>query len=141
MNKATRLLAMTGMALVAGVTMGAGSASAATKTPAPGPGHEKVVGYYRSPLACERAGRIGEIRDKWESHDCTRVRFGFHRGLWKLSVSWGHGPFGHGHGHGPIHGPGPFHPGHGPIISGHGPVLPGHGPVLPGHSPVLPAHP
>ena len=119
MNKATRLLAMTGMALVAGVTMGAGPASAATKAPAPGPGHDKVVGYFHSPGACERAGRVGELRDKWNDHDCNRVRFGFHRGQWELSVSWGHGPFGggHGHGNGGGHGHGNGHGnghGHGP---------------------------
>jgi hypothetical protein len=113
MNKATRLLAMTGMALAAGMTMGAGPASAATKTPAPGPHHDKVVGYYHSSSACERAGRVGELRDRWNNHDCDRVRFGFHRGQWELNVSWGHGPFGHGHG---------------PVMHGHGPVhhVPGH---------------
>ena len=35
MNTATRLLAMTGRALAAAVTMGVGPASAATKAPAP----------------------------------------------------------------------------------------------------------
>jgi hypothetical protein len=119
MNKATRFLAMTGMALAAAVTMGAGPASAATKAPAPF-GHDRTVGYFRSPMACEHAGRVGELRDKWDDHNCDRVRFGFHRGEWALSVSWGHGPFGHDHGPAPIHGPGGFH---------HGPVFPGHHPI------------
>jgi hypothetical protein len=112
MNKATRLLAMTGMALAAAVTMGAGPASAATKAPAPGPHRDKVVGYFRTSGMCERAGNVGELRNKWDDHNCDRVRFGFHRGMWELTASWGHGPFGHGHGPGPVHGPGPFH--HGP---------------------------
>jgi hypothetical protein len=106
MNKATRLLAMTGMALAAAVTMGAGPASAATKAPAPGPHRDKVVGYFHSAGACQRAGRIGELRDRWDSHDCGRVHFGFHRGMWELTASWGHGPFGHDHGGFPM--PGPF---------------------------------
>jgi hypothetical protein len=100
MNKATRLLAMTGMAAAAGVTLFAGPASAANATPAPGH-HDHVAGYFRSPFACERAGRVGELRDNWNSHDCDRVRFGRHRGEWALTVSWGHGPFGHGR---PMHG-------------------------------------
>ena len=115
MNKATRFLAMTGMALAAGATMGAGAASAATKAPAPGPHHDRVVGYFRSPVACERAGRVGELRDRWDRHDCNRVRFGFHRGQWELTAGWGHGPFGHGHG--------PFGHGHGPVLGhDHGPI-------------------
>jgi len=112
MNKATRLLVMTGTAVAAALTMGAGPASAATTAAAPGPHHDRVVGYFRSPIACERAGRVGELRDRWDNHDCNRVRFGFHRGQWELTASWGHGPFGHGHDHGPRpihHGPGGFH--------------------------------
>jgi hypothetical protein len=117
MNKATRLLAMTGMAVAAGLTMSAGPASAASATPAPGPGHDRVQGYFGNPIACQRAGRVGELRDRWDDHDCNKVRFGLHRGQWALLVSWNshHGPFGHGHGPRPIHGPGPFHHGHGPV--------------------------
>jgi hypothetical protein len=121
MNKATRLLAMTGMALAAAVTMGAGPASASTKAPAPGPHRDKVVGYFHSAGACERAGRVGELRDKWDSHDCNHLRFGFHRGTWELSASWGHGPFGHGHGGVPIHGPFGHGHDHMPVsMHGHG---------------------
>ena len=121
MNKATRLLAMTGMAVAAGLTMGAGPASAAPATPAPGHGH--VQGYFDNPLACQRAGRVGELRDRWDEHDCNKVRFGLHRGQWALQVSWDqhNGPFGHGR---------PIHHGHGPILHSpihHGPIL--HGPV------------
>ena len=115
MNKATRLLAMTGMAVVAGLTMGAGPASASTTTAAKAPGHDRVEGYFHSRLQCERSGRFGELRDRWDSHDCNPVRFGRHRGDWELSVSSHRGPFGHDHsdhgdhsGHGPTHRP-PFH--------------------------------
>lgn len=108
MNKATRFLAMTGMAVVAGVTMGAGPASAATTTAAKPVSHDRIEGYYRSHLQCERAGRFGELRRRWERHDCNLVRFGRHRGHWQLEVSYRRGPFGHQGGHGPIHRP-PFH--------------------------------
>jgi hypothetical protein len=95
MNKATRLLALTGMALVAGVTMGAGPASAATTTAAKAPSHDRIEGYFHSRLQCERSGRFGEMRDRWDSHDCSPVRFGRHRGDWVLEVSQHRGPFGH----------------------------------------------
>jgi len=109
MNKMTRVLVMTGMALVAGATVGAGPASAApagtttTTHAAKGGDHDRVVNYYRNPLSCNRAGRIGEQRNSWDSHDCSRVRGGSHRGWWALSVSWkNHGHDQHGqsnHGH------------------------------------------
>jgi hypothetical protein len=133
MNRITRLLAMTGIGLAAGVAI-AGPAQAATA----GSGHsasasaagshafwnddDDVVGYFNSPIRCERAGRIGEIRDRWDDYDCNRVSFGFHRGDWELSVSYcddnhGNGPWGHDNG---WHRPGPFGgPFGGP--GGHGP--------------------
>ena len=106
MNKATRMLTMLGMGLVAGATIGAGPALAADSTsPAPkasaatkAQGHDRdgdrIVGFYRSLRACEFAGRIGERFDKWDDYDCERVRFGFRRGLYALEVErdrWGHG--------------------------------------------------
>jgi hypothetical protein len=109
MNKATRLLAMTGMALVAGVTMGAGPASASTTTAAKAPSSDRIEGYFHSRIQCERAGNFGEMRNRWDDHDCSPVRFGRHRGDWQLEVSSHRGPFGHDHGdHGPSHRP-PFH--------------------------------
>jgi hypothetical protein len=105
MNKVTRLLAMTGMAVVAGLTMAAGPASASTTTAAKPAGHDRVQGYFHSRMQCERSGRFGELRDRWDRHDCDLVRFGRHRGDWQLSVSSHRGPFGHdrGHGHGHFH--------------------------------------
>jgi hypothetical protein len=106
MNKATRLLAMTGMAVAAALTMGAGPASASTATAAKDHGgHDRVVGYFHSRLQCERSGRFGEMRDRWDRHDCNLVRFGRHHGDWQLSVSSHRGPFGHDR---PTHRP-PFH--------------------------------
>jgi hypothetical protein len=105
MNKATRLLAMTGMAVVAGLTMGAGPASASTTTAAKASSHDHVEGYFNSRTQCERSGRIGEMRNRWDSHDCDLIHFGRHRGDWQLSVSSHGGPFGH---HRPTHRP-PFH--------------------------------
>ena len=135
MNKATRTLVMVGMAFVASAAMTAGPASAApASSPAAAtvsttasatkaaPSHDRVVGYFRNVLLCHRAGQVGEMRNLWDDHECSRVRGGFHRGLWVLTVSWDHhhGPFGHdnghgdnhGHGHGDNHGHGDDH-GHG----------------------------
>ena len=99
MSKATRMLAMTGMALVAGVTMAAGPAAASTSTAQGatsatqqqqvntdrGRDREWVAGYFRSRLQCERVGRIGERFDRWDDYECERVRRGF-RVIWRLDV-------------------------------------------------------
>ncbi|MDY7089686.1 MAG: hypothetical protein SYR96_31850 [Actinomycetota bacterium] len=132
MNKVTRMLTMTGIALGVGLTMGVGPASATPSAPA-GTGHatqaqakapkfktkERVVGYYRTKQACNRAGKIGEFRKKWNDFDCDRVRRGPKRGWVALEAKW----YVRTHGHGPIVKP------HGP--KGHGPQGPkghGHGP-------------
>jgi hypothetical protein len=141
MNKATRILVMTGMALVAGATVGAGPASASTATPA-APSTttkaaakadwDRTVGYFRNPTACRIAGAIGERRGQWDDSYCVRVGGGFRRGLWALQVSYdnhhGHGFPGHGF---PGQGhsfPGQGGPGHGPGFPGQGgPHFPGQG--------------
>lgn len=147
MNKATRMLVMTGMAIVAGATFSAGPAAAATASPAPTaatsaadtagrPEHSRIVGYFRTPFECHRVGNIGEWRNRWDDHDCIPIRAGFHRLRWALRVSWDHHGFpGHGGPGFPWHG-GPGFPGHGgPGFPGHdGPGFPGHdGPGFPGH--------
>ena len=130
MNKVTRMLTMTGIAVGVGLTMGVGPASAAPVAPAAG-GHatqvqaqspkfktrDRIVGYYRSKQACSRAGKIGEFHKKWDDFDCDRVQRGPKRGWIALEAQWnvrGHGSWGQpqrpGHGHGP-QGPGN---GHGP---------------------------
>ncbi|WP_125812364.1 hypothetical protein [Actinoplanes sp. ATCC 53533] len=149
MSKATRMLAMAGMALVAGATFSAAPATASTST-AQGTtaakqstqqqadaarGRDWVVGYYRTRRECERVGSIGERFNRWDDHECERVRRGF-RTLWRLEVEqdwhggghdWndGHGNGGPGHGNGnggPGHGNGNGGPGHGNGNGG-----PGHG--------------
>jgi hypothetical protein len=145
MNKATRMLMMTGMAVVAGATFSAGPAAAASASPSPSaakastqeaakafPRSSSIEGWYRSRGACESAGNRGEWRNRWDDHDCIPINTGVHRRTWALKVYQnrhgfpGHGPGGHG-GHGPGgHGPG-GHGGHGP--GGHG----GHGPGGHGH--------
>ena len=122
MNKVTRMLAITGMALAAGATIGAGPASAATSTASTASSastasagfashqgadrrvqsHSRVVGYFRGPISCNKAGRIGEWRDRWDDYTCYRVRWGFKRGWWALSVSQD----GNGHHGGGNHGGG-----------------------------------
>ncbi|MFF5291171.1 hypothetical protein [Paractinoplanes globisporus] len=126
MNKATRMLVMTGMAIVAGVTFSAGPAAAASASPAPAApkagtqstkdwGHDRsrIVGFYSNPFTCHRIGNFGERQGRWDDHACIRIPFGFHRGDWALKVYWDrHGFPGHG---------GPGFPGHG------GPGFPGNG--------------
>ncbi|MCY1142925.1 hypothetical protein OWR29_33445 [Actinoplanes sp. Pm04-4] len=127
MSKTARMFTMLGLGLMAGATIGAGPALAAGSADAPAAkpatttkvqkhgDRDRIAGYFRTRGACERAGRIGEIRDRWDDYDCDRVRFGFKRGLWALEVeqNWrggghGHGPFGGHHGgHGGHHGHGP----------------------------------
>ncbi|MFI5890993.1 hypothetical protein ACIA5D_12865 [Actinoplanes sp. NPDC051513] len=110
MNKATRMLVMTGMAIVAGATFSAGPAAAASASPAASDskaatqsaGHgdrSKIVGVYRDPFTCNKIGRFGEIRNKWDDYRCIRVPGGFHRSKWALRVSWDrHGGWGGNHG-------------------------------------------
>jgi hypothetical protein len=109
MNKATRLLTVTGMGALTALAIGAGPAQAAGTTgsaaakPSAGQaqqhhGWERTVGYFRSIRACEVAGHIGERFGRWDDHDCEPVRFGFRRGSWALEVSRDRdrGHFGHG---------------------------------------------
>lgn len=42
--------------------------------------------YYDSRRECDREGRRGERRDRWEDYDCERVVRGPHRGDWRLEV-------------------------------------------------------
>ena len=144
MGKATRSLAMAGMALIAGATVGAGPAMASAPiAQAPSvlgatvstqvavkqvqvQSRDRVVGYYRTLRSCDHAGRLGERRGRWDSYDCDRVRHGFRRGWWALEVRWGHGNGGHGnggHGNGGHNGGGNGNGGHNGGGNGNG----GHG--------------
>ena len=98
MKAATRILTLVGLSLMTGASIGAGPAQAATSAdqaparPATASvqdrphDDEEVVGFFRNRWACERAGRIGEMRDRWDDYDCERVGFGFRRGFWMLEV-------------------------------------------------------
>jgi hypothetical protein len=116
MNKVTRTLAMTGIAMAAGLTVGVGPASASPAGPAPSAPtadhkfkKDKLVGFYRSPRACVQAGELGERRHKWDDYDCDRVQRGVRRGWFSLTASWDQrgGPWGH---HGSHAGPGDHGP-------------------------------
>jgi hypothetical protein len=123
MNKVTRKITMTGVALAAGLTMGFAPAAAAFAAPAQGgataqasdhrsPRGDRLVGYYRSQRDCVKVGRIGQMRDKWDRFDCDRIQRGPKRGWVALTAKWNvrdqhRGPIGHGPQH---HGP----QGHGP---------------------------
>jgi hypothetical protein len=112
MNKATRTLAMTGLALTAGAAFAGTPAMASPATPAgpaasaavgakaQTPRRDRVVGFYRTLRACDLVGRRGEFRDRWDDYDCTRVRVGMRRGSWALLAHWGgHRSHGGGWGH------------------------------------------
>jgi hypothetical protein len=100
MNKVTRMLAMTGMAIAATATIGAGAASSAQAAPAKPSAdasaskkadfgnRTRVIGYYRNLITCHRIGNLGEWRHRWDDHECYRVRGNFHRGAWVLVAEW-----------------------------------------------------
>ena len=104
MNRITRILTMSGLGLVTGLTIGVGPAMAATATgqgtspannatqsvqPRHDRDHDRVVGIYRSYRECDWAGRRGERRDRWDDYECRPRGFGWHR-RWVLEVSWDH---------------------------------------------------
>ena len=105
MNKMTRMLAMTAMTVAAGLTTVAAPASAApavepapkASATAPSAKHqtgvnqrERIAGFYRSPFACHKVGRIGEWQRRWSDYDCDRVFWGPRRGWYALKVTtWG----------------------------------------------------
>jgi hypothetical protein len=107
MSKATRILAMAGLALAAGATIGATPAMASPSAPqgttvvtqeaapkaAKSPTRSWYQGTYRSYRACVIAGRIGVARGFWDDYDCDRTRRGF-----RLEVErrWSTGHWNHG---------------------------------------------
>jgi hypothetical protein len=120
MRKATRILTMTGMALVAGLTFSASPAQAASATPAApkvaAQGANRVVDHFWSKSACYNAGYRGERRHAWWDFDCYKVYRGHFRGQYELSVDYG---WSHGHGNwGDDNGNGSW--GHGTGDWGHG---------------------
>ena len=128
MNKLTQILTMSGLAVIAGATIGAAPAMAAdstspTRTTAvTAQAGDRVVHFYRNRMQCERAGRVGEWLGRWDDHDCNRVWWGPRRGWYALNVQWNfHGThhggpivIGGGHDNGDWHGHhdnGPWHHG------------------------------
>ena len=95
MNRFTRMLAVAGMGLGAAVALAgpaqAAGADASHKAPVSTKAHwgndDRVVGFFDDPFTCNRVGRLGEIRDRWDDYTCFRVRSSFHRSDWALSVS------------------------------------------------------
>lgn len=97
MNKAIRILAISGLGLLAGAGLGA-PALAADNTPNASaksptsvvsqyyPGATEIVGFYRTLRGCERAGWMGERRGFWGDHACRIVRVGARSGAWALQV-------------------------------------------------------
>lgn len=97
-DQMVRTVAIAGLSLLAGAGIGtpalaADDAARAAMKPEKSavapylPGLTEVVGFYRSPRACERAGWIGQRRGFWTGYDCDLVRVGFRRGAWALQVN------------------------------------------------------
>ncbi|WP_236028734.1 hypothetical protein [Paractinoplanes lichenicola] len=109
MKTAMRVVAVSGLGLLAGLTIATGPAQAAGGTaqsdskPAAqqGIGRDDIVGYFRSPAVCEVAGRLGERSGQWDDYDCEFVHIGFRRGGWVLRAECDRGWGGHGHHHKP----------------------------------------
>ncbi len=99
MNKATRILAMAGLALTAGAAFSATPAMASPITPAASAqsaghhvqtmGGNRLVGFFRTKRACETVGRNGEHRNRWNDFSCAAVHAGKHRGTFALRVHTG----------------------------------------------------
>ena len=108
MNRFTRMLTMAGLGLATTLSLGVAPATASTSTEQgtaqasagadPWFGGDRVVGYFRSYIICDRAGEEGEDDGWWDDYDCVRVRSGFHQRRYALVVDedeWGHGYSGH----------------------------------------------
>ncbi|MCO8277255.1 hypothetical protein M1L60_42435 [Actinoplanes sp. TRM 88003] len=96
-----RVVATTGLAVLAGLTMSAAPAQATEAKPGAGQTQQHrdrdgVEGYFRTLGACEFAGRVGERFGHWDYYDCDLVLVGFRRGVWALEVDR-LGRFDHGH--------------------------------------------
>src|SRR4051812_42774966 len=113
MNKATRMLAIAGMALAAGATIGASPAMAAssnssssTTVAAQAKPADRIVNYFHSRGLCYAVGYQGVRRDQWEDFSCFPIRHGFRHGWYALSVdygwnnNWNNNDWHHGHGGG-----------------------------------------
>ena len=45
------------------------------------------MAFFDDPFTCNRVGRMGEIRDRWDDYTCFRIGGSWHGGDWALSVS------------------------------------------------------
>jgi hypothetical protein len=97
MIKTVRMLALTGVAVATGLSLGVAPASATPAAPASAsvqadhknkPSKQRFIGYYRNGFSCEKAGKVGKIHRKWDNFDCDRVRRGIHRNQYSLTASW-----------------------------------------------------
>ncbi|WP_127508243.1 hypothetical protein [Actinoplanes solisilvae] len=98
MKSAKRILTLAGLSLMTVSTLAAAPAMASTSAPdvsvktatttadSPRRDREWVEGYYDSRRECEREGRRGERRDRWDEYDCDYMRYGRHEGEWRLTV-------------------------------------------------------
>jgi hypothetical protein len=107
------MLVLTGAAVAAGLSLGVAPASASPAAPASASVHadhrnddrkndnrnddrkndhrdqgkQRSVGYYRTLGACLKVGKVGKFHKKWNNFDCDKVRRGFHRNQYQLTVT------------------------------------------------------
>ena len=103
MKTVTKLLVM-GLGVITGATLGITGAQASPGGSAAGESataptsttssvtdsrryRDRLVGYYRSRGACERAGQVGERYDAWDDYDCDPISRRHDR-AWALMVDW-----------------------------------------------------
>src|SRR4051812_49229016 len=114
MNRATRVLLMSGVAVAAGMAFSVPAMAATPSTGTTGtavqatPRHSWTEDYSRSPSRCGFDGRRGVWSGDWDHFSCVYVSHGRHRGMWALVVSqsWHGGGHWHGGGNGNWHGNG-----------------------------------
>jgi hypothetical protein len=103
MNRATRVLLMSGVAVAAGMAFSA-PAMASTATPAHtttvtqvAPRHTWSEGHFRSLGACLSEGRRGVWRGDWDHYRCVRTGRGFELIVSEDWNHWNNGNWGWNH--------------------------------------------
>jgi hypothetical protein len=95
MNRAIRLLVMSGLDLAITLAIGVVPAQAVAghgatvEARSDWNNNSDVVRYLRTRTGCESVGRLGELRVRRDHYDCSPMLFGFNRGAWVPEVAAG----------------------------------------------------
>jgi len=88
MHITARLPILIGAGLLS-AAIGAGPAQAAGASfqgPQPPHGQGDLIGYFQNRSDCEWAGRLGDMQNRWDNHDCDSVDHGMFRGMYELTA-------------------------------------------------------